>query len=419
MCQSAIRRNLADLSMEGEAITRMGHTSRSVMVIASWALIQLIVAVSCLPTGAHSNGSSSDGLVQNEWTTETVDTEENSGTSLTLALDSKGSPGIAYCRWRSGEEAYELKFAWRETDGWRTEAVDGEGDVGYQCSLAFDANDKPAIAYLDRTHGRLKFARRGETGWSFQTVDSVPSVFETSLKRDRKGVLFVSYITDEPLVLDEPHELKLARLVDEEWKIEVVTTEGQPMGKASLAFDASNDPLLVYYLGQIDALTVARKKDGAWRFSALPSCEGLGWPSLATDPWGNPGIAFATGSPHWDIIYAEWEGDDWNIATIPQTKAAGCSMHLSFDLNGEPCVSYVVIVRPLKEDALTLAVRTGESWKTEVIDRGPYVGGYNSLAISNEGVVMIAYSYPDLEGLAAGRPGSAISGVKFAWRQLD
>ncbi|OPX22173.1 MAG: hypothetical protein B1H03_05100, partial [Planctomycetales bacterium 4484_113] len=72
-----------------------------------------------------------------------------------------------------------------------------------------------------------------------------------------------------------------------------------------------------------------------------------------------------------------------------------------------------------KEDALTLAVRTGESWKTEVIDRGPYVGGYNSLAISNEGVVMIAYSYPDLERLASGQSHAGISGVKFAWKQLN
>jgi len=93
------------------------------------------------------------------WTIEVVDAavakfcQGHYGSAL--ALDSSGSPRIAYFICRNGERS--LGYAWRDGT-WSYEVADSQGPTGAQPSLAIDAYDFPHIAYLNHVAGYVKYA---------------------------------------------------------------------------------------------------------------------------------------------------------------------------------------------------------------------------------------------------------------------
>jgi hypothetical protein len=83
----------------------------------------------------------------NLWTVETVDDSVSCGSYCSLAFDSEGRPAIAYYEIRShtGYTLQNLKFA-RTIDGiWQTEQVAQSGDIGKYNNLWFDGNDRAHI----------------------------------------------------------------------------------------------------------------------------------------------------------------------------------------------------------------------------------------------------------------------------------
>jgi hypothetical protein len=105
------------------------------------------------------------------WNWEVVDETGQDGLfpsfqGASLALDSNGNPHISY-----GESGI-LKYAKRDNTGWAIEVVDSEGSVGYETSIAVDTNDRPCIAYRDTTNDDLKYAEWTGSEWSIEVVDS-------------------------------------------------------------------------------------------------------------------------------------------------------------------------------------------------------------------------------------------------------
>ena len=84
----------------------------------------------------------------NSWTVETVDDSVSCGSYCSLAFDSQGQPAIAYYEIRShtGYTLQNLKFS-RYTGGtWQTEQVAKSGDIGKFNNLWFDGSDRAHIA---------------------------------------------------------------------------------------------------------------------------------------------------------------------------------------------------------------------------------------------------------------------------------
>ncbi len=87
-----------------------------------------------------------------------------------IALDADGVPYVAYF---DGVDK-DLRLGVRGPQGWTTEAVDVDGDVGRSCSLAVGPDGSLHIAYFDATHGHVKYARRspGATQWTIRVLAS-------------------------------------------------------------------------------------------------------------------------------------------------------------------------------------------------------------------------------------------------------
>jgi len=114
-----------------------------------------------LPQICYTDGSPTAGSTlryasrgQLDWNISTVYTSYASDCSIALRTD--GKPGISFY------DGYATGLYYAEGVGnlWNKEAVDTAGNVGSVSSVVFDNQNRPMIAYVDRTNWRIKLARR-------------------------------------------------------------------------------------------------------------------------------------------------------------------------------------------------------------------------------------------------------------------
>jgi uncharacterized delta-60 repeat protein len=112
---------------------------------------------------AHRNSS---GLWDN---TITLDKNPKAGQFLSLDVNSKHEPGIAYYDGTNGD----LKLAQRINGKWKFENVDSKANAGQAPSLDYDDKDEPVISYYHVTNHRLNFAiKKGNLKWTYEVVDT-------------------------------------------------------------------------------------------------------------------------------------------------------------------------------------------------------------------------------------------------------
>lgn len=93
---------------------------------------------------------------------------------LSMALNSKGRPGVAFFDGWDGD----LGYAWLDTDtnAWKSTKIESQGSVGLYPSLAFSRNDGPVVTYYHRTKGDLHMALSQGTGWQILSLDQAGDV---------------------------------------------------------------------------------------------------------------------------------------------------------------------------------------------------------------------------------------------------
>ena len=132
------------------------------------------------------------------WIIETADASPNIavGSPISLALDSQGNASVAY--WDSFNQ--DLRFATRAASAgtaaiWTTELVDATGNQGSELSLALDAKGNPCVAYYDGTPNfRLKLARKLGGTWNLEVVDAQWNVgIAPSIAIDSYGNPHITY----------------------------------------------------------------------------------------------------------------------------------------------------------------------------------------------------------------------------------
>jgi hypothetical protein len=93
----------------------------------------------------------------NAWTVATVDDKVSCGSFCSLAFDSQGQPAIAYYEIRShtGYALQNLKFARLSDATWQTERVAQSGDIGKFNNLWFDGNDRAHIGTYSASQNEI------------------------------------------------------------------------------------------------------------------------------------------------------------------------------------------------------------------------------------------------------------------------
>jgi hypothetical protein len=239
------------------------------------------------------------------WQWETVDEAGVVGLWASVAFDRFGRPGISYQDLGNGIDYTDfhwrdLKFAHLTTDGWESETVEPDGG-GYYTQLVFDEEGQPAIAYcgnLDGDSQPVKFARRGDEGWEFHTVDAVGKCAEGSLSIRRRpadgfGIAFYD---------DRNQDLKYAANFSGVWHLETVESHNQVGKYCSLAYGPDGQPVISYYYcgrttdsdcqGGGD-LRVARKTNEGWIVENVDTAGNTGlFTSLEITPEGETCVAY-------------------------------------------------------------------------------------------------------------------------------
>jgi len=191
----------------------------------------------------------------NAWEFQTIDTNNNVGQYVSLAIDSQNRPHVAYY----DETSNELKYAYanwdttdKEWDWFLLPALDSAGDVGQYISLALDSNDIPHITYYDDNNDALKHAFKTPTdAWATEFVDDPANVDVgkySSLVVYNSTTLYVTYYdaTNFDLRFASAACNPITRVCT--WTIHPPIDSNGDVGQyTSLAFDQNGDGHLSYY----------------------------------------------------------------------------------------------------------------------------------------------------------------------------
>ncbi|HVX31082.1 MAG TPA: hypothetical protein VHA53_11430, partial [Nitrolancea sp.] len=293
------------------------------------AVPRALVAISCLvPLLLMAIAPAQAALV---WRFSTFDDDVSSGYCSSLALDSQGTPHIAY---EAGANA-DLRYAVGGGAGWNVETiVSSTGAGACAVSLALDSNDQPQIAYNDSQTKLLKYAVRSGDSWNSEIVDD----------------------------------------------------SGEVGHYASLALDAAGHPHIAYLDGFNADLKYATNDGSGWQIQAVDTDGTVGWfSSIAVDSNGQPHIAYYDYS-NTRVRYAVWAGDHWDFQTVDTTIGPDPYISLALDANNVPHISYG------DENMLDVKYATlvAGSWSVETIDTGSSVA-MSSIVVNSANAPRIAY----------------------------
>ena len=253
-------------------------------------------------------------------------------------------------------------------------------DVGSWLSMRVGPDERPAVAYYDRTMDALGYAvgTVGASGvtWVSEEVDSFP---------DDAGL-----------------------------------NPGDAGRYASLAFGNDGTPWIVYQDTTNGTLKYARKADGGWSSGVADVGSGSSadagyWTSLAMDGSGNP-VAVHYDLKGQSLRVARWNGSAFTASVVDEgsdyvpadsgadTVPANVGEYAKIAVDGS--TEYIAYY-DRANGALKLAVGSGGSYDISVVDDDGDVGQWPDIVVSG-GDVHIAYYDVARKQLryAVGRPGS-------------
>lgn len=284
------------------------------------------------------------------WSTQAVDV----GTPYSFVLDENNTPHIVYgC----------ISYATFDGTDWLTQTIESVGNnFG---AIALDSSGTPCIAYTDGKS--VKYATKIKSGWDIQTIDSLDPEynvpFQVSLAIDQNDTPYILYgvhssYVDKNTTQTYPTEaIKFAVYKNSSWNIETISLPNPINGYGNIVLDSKGYPhficsqrLASKYPYQSDLLYVSWVGD-EWTTQNVVSNVSLAiyghntnWVNmgfLALDSHDYPKICYTTNN----LTYASWTGNSWNVQTI-DTNAQSKPGFLSLDSNDNPHISYLGPLSP-------------------------------------------------------------------------
>lgn len=273
-----------------------------------------------------------------------IDKTVKAGTSVDLAIDSKGKLHVAYM----DESTMDLLYITNAAGKWQRTVVDSAGNTGLFPDIAVDAMDNVHICYIStvdfRLDNTLKYAVESGGVWTISSLGasaySPPTVAVDSA--GNAHVCFVGSMSEYQL----PLPLNYVTNVGGSWSAPVAVAyssvspsiEIGPSGKLYVAyvnFTPGTNPFMTMNLASSsDGLAWSTEiVDGSGIVQSSPE------PSLAVDANENVHIAYSDlrTSIDYHVMYADNIGGAWNI----QTVVHGSSSSLALDAGANPHIAYV------------------------------------------------------------------------------
>jgi|GEM_PF-649729 len=260
---------------------------------------------------------------------------EDFSDEFSAAIDDEGRVHIAYA-----SDGSELRHLYNNDDVWVEEIVDTEHIiVETYPSIAVDSGNRLGISYMGTSSNDLRYAYFDGYEWVCENVtDSLPYLingYRSSLEFDNDDNPHISFFMRDGYPYQ--FELKYAYKEGDEWNVEVITTEHQPM-YTSIALDGDECP----WIGFLDYITspeiwVANRTGPEWE-TELVFEDALFTINSAfeADNSGIPYFVYSDG-------YAIWNGEEWDSYVIDPVYNNEYAS-LVFDEYNQPHVSYAAAV---------------------------------------------------------------------------
>ncbi len=320
------------------------------------------------------------------------------GQNRCLAFDHHGEAGVAFA------DDVTARYARRSPGvGWQAADIEvALAPVG-QPTLAFDLAEQPRVGYVvdDSTpvdSDQIRIAALLGMTWTagnvtsfFPGTDRNGEQFSNSVAIDITGRTMVAFTVGGTLRFGEDSDND--GLFNDEIAVNVYSSVA-PNGpaSASLAVDPLNRPMVAAAHDDGATLRFAIRDVGTgWQSIELDTS--AAFPSLAIDPdTGFPAVAYFDTIGE-DLIYAEWDGDQWVATSLDTAGSTGWWPSLAFDpADGNPAVAY----HDSTGGDLRLAWHDGVQWNTQTVVEGtikvPF-GFTPSLAFDDFGTGFPAIAY--------------------------
>ncbi len=279
-----------------------------------------------------------------EWVTELVDgrgvevaktsfaaSPADTGKYSSISVDSNGRPHIAYYDARSKT----LRYTYRTVDGnWVIETVDdggGSAQVGEYCSLVLNKFNEPYITYYNRTNGNLMLATVTETGWEYQSPESLGNIGSSSK-------IVLDPTTQRPRIVyrdNDRNALKFTYFDGSKWVIIDVDTTGNVGNDVGITLDSKGMAHIVYqaFLGNTNKLMHAVQSGNNFFRYEVESGPGTGYfPTIAMLDGDFPVISYNDQTKH-ELRYTFYDGEKWNFYTLDSTVES-VGWYISMAING-------------------------------------------------------------------------------------
>lgn len=285
--------------------------------------------------------------VADGWTATSL----GSGVKPAVALDSSGSPAVAWLFEQIGEGF--LAYAAAAND-WEGSAVQ-EGYFYGPIDLAFDPVDTPYIAYhdhqadtFDQALGDLTLTFPEGDAWLIDVAgDPGHDGWDSTLAISGDGVLHAAGV--DPAQFGSEVGVEYYRNSGDGWQVTPVGSGPTPYQyNVGLALDGAGSPALSFYNTEEGDLVYASIDGTSWSTETVASQGDVGkYSSLTFDPAGNPAVtSFEQSGPDAGrIIYAVRQGDIWSLDVVGELSSfsegnARRNSSLAFDSLGRPHVAF-------------------------------------------------------------------------------
>lgn len=264
-------------------------------------------------------------------TTEIIDSDAGSG-SFTMALNESGFPCVAYNKGRT------LGYAEYNGNTWLLSTIDNAQLDYHHCSLDFNNQGHPGVAYFDDDEEDLYFIEFDGSQWNKTLVDEAGSVGKhCSFSFSSEGRPIIAYYD---WISDSSGALKIAEYDGSAWQLSAIGDATHAGISTSIIHLPDGRPAVAYGDWGPGVLKYAVRNNQSWDVTTLDrlglylfyySC------SLKITPAGYPAISYYdTG----DLKYALFDGSNWKLTTVASLGTVGKNNSLAFTGEGNPIVVF-------------------------------------------------------------------------------
>lgn len=321
------------------------------------------------------------------WTVETIDKDAAGaevGRYSSIAVDAQGAVHLAY--W--DKTGNNLKYATNATGAFVVEiangadVVDGEEEkIGQFASLGLDAGGFAHVATYFETGSSLAYLTNKSGAWARTIVDNDGQDVGkyAALAVDKSSAVHVAYR------YSSEEDLRYATNASGAWKAETVDGRNVKVGSyVSLALDADDKAHISYNQGDLDFLRYATNAPGYWVAAVVEDSYKCG---LQTSIALGPDNAAHIFSGHNALKKMLHTTTTLACLELGSSADGNCDGIDGLDDDQDGFASLASGGSDCNDDDPTIQ----PAWVTTMLDPGPNVGQYASLAIDASNLLHAAY----------------------------